>query len=203
MTLYNLADPTTALPSQLVLDSSLLLALRTGDDNPKASVAYRFIKSLGAQIAAQQTVVWLLMPVLQECYHVILSRSLRRSWEVMAPEGRFANWLAAYKHRPELLAAGFADLRSFDEILAAIPLTPVRWRDLDTTLVPQPLEERVRHFITVYYLLPQDALILAEAERLGVMAVATLDSDWQRVAEFDIYTTLDKKSAGGKQEPGG
>ena len=37
-------------------------------------------------------------------------------------------------------------------------------------------------------LLPQDALILAEAERLGVRAVATLDSDWRRVTEFDIYT---------------
>jgi len=46
-----------------------------------------------------------------------------------------------------------------------------------------------RYFITSYNLLPQDALILAEAERLGVSAVATLDSDWRRVAEFDIYTT--------------
>lgn len=47
----------------------------------------------------------------------------------------------------------------------------------------------MRYFITAYYLLPQDALILAEAERLGVTAVATLDGDWRRVAEFDIYTT--------------
>lgn len=53
----------------------------------------------------------------------------------------------------------------------------------------QAVEVRMRHFITAYYLLPQDALILAEAERLGVSAVATLDSDWRRVAEFDIYTT--------------
>jgi predicted nucleic acid-binding protein len=50
------------------------------------------------------------------------------------------------------------------------------------------LEERMRHFITAYYLLPQDALILAEAERIGVPAVATLDSDWRRVMEFDVYT---------------
>jgi len=47
----------------------------------------------------------------------------------------------------------------------------------------------MRHFITAYYLLPHDALILAEAERLGVTAIATLDSDWRRVAEFDIYIT--------------
>jgi predicted nucleic acid-binding protein len=61
---------------------------------------------------------------------------------------------------------------------------------LDTSHAPQPLEERVRHFIIAYYLLPQDALILAEAERLGVRAIVTLDSDWRRVAEFDIYTTV-------------
>ena len=30
------------------------------------------------------------------------------------------------------------------------------------------LSRNFRHFITVYWLLPQDALILAEAERLGV-----------------------------------
>ena len=39
-------------------------------------------------------------------------------------------------------------------------------------------------------LLPQDALILAEAERLGVYAVATLDRDWQRANAFDVYTPL-------------
>jgi len=41
-------------------------------------------------------------------------------------------------------------------------------------------------------LLPQDALILAEAERLGVLAVATLDQDWRRAAAFDVYTCLNE-----------
>ena len=108
----------------------------------------------------------------------------------MPPATRPPNWLAAYKHQPELLAAGFANLTSFDEILASIPVIAAQPRDLDTSHVSQSLEERVRHFITAYYLLPQDALILAETERLGVTAVATLDSDWRRVTEFDIYTAL-------------
>lgn len=33
-------------------------------------------------------------------------------------------------------------------------------------------------------------MILTEAERLGVKAVATLDGDWRRVTEFDVYTVL-------------
>lgn len=188
MALVDLANPGPA-PTQLVIDSSLLLALRPGDDNPRAMIAHRFIGWLGQQVIDQQTAAWLLPSVLQECYHIILSRAIRRAWEGMPPTTRPANWLAAYKHQPDLLATGFADLTNFDAILAAIPVTPAQPRDLDTVHVSQTLTERMRYFITTYNLLPQDALILAEAERLGVSAVVTLDSDWRRVAEFDIYTT--------------
>lgn len=188
MTLHDLAD-ISLMPSQVVLDSSLLLALRKGDDNPRAAVAYRFVGWLGQQVIDQQIAAWLLPSVLQECYHVILSRAIRRAWEALPPATRPANWLAAYKRQPELLAAGFSDLDDFDKILAAIPVTPAQPKDLDMGRASQAIEARMRHFITAYHLLPQDALILAEAERLGVSAVATLDSDWRRVAEFDIYTT--------------
>lgn len=188
MAVYDLAA-LGSLPTQLVLDSSLLLALRKDDDNPRAQITRDFIGWLGREILAQQAVAWLLPAVLQECYHVILSRSIRRAWEAMPSTVRPPNWLAAYKQQPELLAAGFPDLNSFDQILAAIPITPAEPKDLDTPWMLQPLDERMRYFVTTYYLLPQDALILAEAERLGVTAVATLDSDWRRVAEFDIYTT--------------
>ena len=66
----------------------------------------------------------------------------------------------------------------------------VQPEDLEDRDVPGTLPERLRHFVTIYHLLPQDAMILAEAERLGVKAVATLDSDWRRVTEFDVYTAL-------------
>jgi predicted nucleic acid-binding protein len=188
MALFDLADPTIPLPAQLVLDTSLLLACRAGDDNPHAPAAQQFVRRLGQRIADYQMIGWLLIPVLQECYHIILSRSLRHVWEALPPQDRRPNWLVTYKHQPELLAAGFADMAKFDDILAAIPLTLARPEDL-TSSPDHSLDERIRYFITTYYLLPQDALILAEAERLGVTAVATLDHDWRRVAEFDIYTT--------------
>ena len=190
MATFDLTDPSGALPSSLVPDSSLLLALRKDDDNPQAGAAYRFIERIGQEIAERKIIVWLLAPVLQECYHIILSRSLRRSWAAMPVSERPPNWLATYKQQPELLSAGFADLTTFDEILASIPVTPVFPRDFDNAQSSNSLEKRMLHFITAYYLLPQDALILAEAERIGVSAVATLDSDWRRVKEFDIYTVL-------------
>ena len=47
MAIFDLTDPNVALPIQLIADSSLLLALRNGDDNPNAEAAYRFIERLG------------------------------------------------------------------------------------------------------------------------------------------------------------
>ncbi len=188
MAIYDLTDPSVPLPPQLVLDSSLLLALRPGDDNPHALAVQGFVRRLREQIAAYQMVVWLLLPVLQECYHIILANSLRRTWAAMDPAVRPANWLAMYKRQPELLKVGFPDLTEFGEIVATIPLTPVQPEDLTTSVGAEPLEERLLYFMTTYHLLSQDALILAEAERLGVSAVATLDQDWQRVAVFDVYT---------------
>jgi predicted nucleic acid-binding protein len=61
---------------------------------------------------------------------------------------------------------------------------------METQRSERSLDDWMRHFITAYHLLPQDALILGEAARLGVAAVATLDTDWHRVAEFDIYAVL-------------
>ena len=68
MALFDLADATIPLPAQLVLDTSVLLACRTGDDNPYATAAQHFISRLGQKIVDYQMLVWLLIPVLQECY---------------------------------------------------------------------------------------------------------------------------------------
>lgn len=190
MALYDLADSATPLPPQLVIDSSLLLALRSGDNNPYVAAARAFVRRLRLCIAAFELVVWAPLPVLQECYHILLTHHLQRTWKSLDSAARLPNWLAMYKQQPELLAGGFADIARFDDLLAAIPLTVARPEDLKDSDIAGTLPERLRHFITAYHLLPQDAMILAEAERLGVKAVATLDSDWRRVREFDIYTIL-------------
>ncbi len=189
MALYDLADPTLALPSQLVLDASFLLALRPGDGNPYAAAVQAFARRLRPAIAALELAAWIVLPVLQECYHIILTGRLRRTWETLNPTTRPANWLALYKRQPEILKQGLADLRRFDTLLATIPVTfAYQQASAPGSKVSAP-DERLRYFIARYHLLPQDALICAEAERLGVPTVATLDSDWRRVTEFDIYTT--------------
>lgn len=99
MALYDLTDPAVPLPSQIVVDSSLLLALRPCDDNPNAAAIQGFVRRLRRQIAAYQMVAWLLMPVLQECCHVILTNRLRRAWVDMEPVSRPPNWMVMYKRQ--------------------------------------------------------------------------------------------------------
>lgn len=189
MALFDLAEPDAPLPIQIVFDSSFLLALRPADDNPQAAVVQAFARRLRPYIAAIELVAWLVIPVLQECYHIILTGSLRHAWQALDPTTRPANWLALYKRHPAMLKTGLVEIERFDTLLATYPITLAQPHDLVHGPPTSALDERLRHFITTYHLLPQDALILAEAERLGVSAVATLDSDWRRVAEFDIYTT--------------
>ena len=61
------------LPPQIVLDTSLLLALRPADDNPWAPAARAFVRRMEERIADLALVAWLPLSVVQECYHVILA----------------------------------------------------------------------------------------------------------------------------------
>lgn len=188
MALYNLADPETPLPPQLAFDTSFLLALRPFDDNPHTETAQSFARRLRPSIKAIELAAWLVIPVLQECYHIILTSNLRRLWQSMDSATRPANWLALYKQTPDSLRNGFAEIEQFDTLMATFPITLAQPEDLLRNQTADPLDERLRYFSRRYHLLPQDALILTEAERIGVKAIASLDKDWHRIAEFDIYT---------------
>ena len=188
MAVHNIADPALPLPQQIVVDTSLLLALRPTDDNPYVSVARSFVRRMQAHIAAYEMIAWLPLPVLQECWHIILANGLRRTWEGMPASSRAPNWLKAYKDQPDLLRPLLPDLSRFSDLLSAIPLTPVRLEDLALHGGTESLGKRLFDLITAYHLLPQDALILAQAERLGVNHVATLDREWRRATSFEVYT---------------
>jgi hypothetical protein len=188
MAFFDLSDPALPLPEQLVVDTSLLLALRPGDDNPFAEAARHFMRRVAERIAAYEMVAWLPLPVLQESYHILLSGHLRRLWEAMPVASRPANWLKMYKDNPTLLKTGIADMTRFRMFLAAIPLTPIRPQDFVLADGMERLDDLMRRYIAEYHLMAQDALLLAHAECLGVPAVATLDQDWLRATVFDVYT---------------
>ena len=73
---------------QLVFDTSFLLALRPDDDKPHAVATQAFARRLRPCIAALESVAWLVMPVIQECYHIILTGVMRRAWQNQDPTTR-------------------------------------------------------------------------------------------------------------------
>ena len=54
---------------------------------------------------------------------------------------------------------------------------------------PPAIERQIYDFVKSVHLLPKDAWIVAEADRLGVYDIATLDADFLRLdSAFTIYT---------------
>jgi hypothetical protein len=49
------------------------------------------------------------------------------------------------------------------------------------------LSVRIGEFINQFSVLPKDATIFSEAERLGIRTVATLGSDWSRADGFTVF----------------
>ena len=53
------------------------------------------------------------------------------------------------------------------------------------------LADRMKDLIFQYLILPKDATILSEAERLGIDTVVTLDNDWTRADGFSVITNVE------------
>ncbi len=129
MALFDLADPAIPLPTQLVVDSSLLLACRRGDDNPHAAAAQTFIGPLGQKIIDYQMIVWLLIPVLQECYHIILSHSLRRTWEGLAADVLYLSFRKPQRAKKTVEMDDNVLIRTDDDEVVGITILNASSRD--------------------------------------------------------------------------
>jgi len=67
---------------------------------------------------------------------------------------------------------------------------PANLQDMRDARVPVPLQDEMLNNIRRFEILPKDAYIVAEAQRLGVTALATLDTDWDRLDGFTVYRPL-------------
>ena len=181
MATVDLADPHAPLSDFLVVDASLLLVLPSGSRHPHRAAATAFLHRVGNECLNRNMVCLAPTLVLEECYFKIIQWYIKR-----LPS---ASWHQHYKNKPQVIQQCIARITAFHQLVAALPVTIVTPEDLALTQPTSTLEERMRHFISAYNLLPKDAYILAVAERLGVDDVATLDDDWQRAStQFTVYT---------------
>jgi len=101
------------------------------------------------------------------------------------------SWHDYYKAHPSSLRSAVPRLRQFFQALQAFPIV-VEPEDLAVQpkgRVPL-LADRLTDLIDQYSILPKDATILSDAERLGIFTVATLDSDWKRASGFTVIAPV-------------
>jgi len=185
--LVNIADARARLPEFIVLDASLVLELRPGSStrrpHPNHTLATNFLTRLSS--AAQGGSVKPILPLLafEECYFKLCQWALE---PFSGPLG--ISWHTYYKRNPNVLAGVVPILQTFHRILLAFPMEITEPED--TAIQPRGraplLSIRIGEFIDRFSVLPRDATILSEAERLGINTVATLDGDWKRANGFTV-----------------
>lgn len=185
-TIRDMGNANVPLPEFLVTDTSLLLGLSAQSaSSVRQRVAAGFLRR--AAQAAQSGDLLILVPllVMEECYFKLLQALYEAQF------GRGAtNWHdIGYKQNPQLISGFVPILERFRTAVLDLPAVITGPDDLietaQTAMVS--LERLMLDNIRDRALLPKDAYILAEAARLGVNALATLDSDWDRADGFTIY----------------
>jgi predicted nucleic acid-binding protein len=192
--LLDISDTTITLPEFLVLDSSLILELtpNPGAPHKNHALAIGFLNRL--RVNAQSGSVKPLLPLLafEECCFKICQRILTQYGQLMG-----LRWHEYYKQQPFSIRTIYPLLEQLRGNLLSFPIEITEPEDLAiyTRGKEKPLSERMNELINRFAILPKDATILSEAERLGIDTVVTLDSDLTRATGFTIITALPIPSA--------
>ena len=186
--LRDIGNPNVPLPEFLVVDTSLLLQLRPGSRPSRLQLAATdFLKRLAGEAVKGNILILVPLLVLEECYFKIIQ------WRYEAVSGAgFHNWHdLGYKQNPGLLRTIFPDLQTFRTAVLNLPAAITGPDDLILPHIADlPLEQQMLTNIRRFGVLPKDAYIIAEAERLGVTDLATADKDWDRADGFTVYRPM-------------
>jgi hypothetical protein len=189
VTLLDISDASLTLPEFLVLDASIVLELTPSPIHPHRNhiLAVNFLNRL--RLSAQHGTVKPILPLLafEECY-------FKLCWRFLEPLSKATNmrWQDYYRRNPSVLRSIYPILSQFYQTLLAFPVEITEPED--TAVYPKGREPllaiRIGDFINRFSVLPKDATILSEAERLGIYTVATLDSDWSRADGFTVFAPV-------------
>jgi hypothetical protein len=185
-TLLNISDSTIPLPEFLILDASLVLELTPDPAQPHKhhTLAVNFIHRL--RVATQTGNVKPILPLLafEECCFKLSKRILTAYGHLNG-----VPWHIYYKENPLSIRSVHPLLLQLQQMLLAFPIEITEPEDL--AILPKgsvaSLSARMGDLINQFAILPKDATIFSEAERLGIFTVATLDSDWSRADGFTVF----------------
>lgn len=193
--LFDLSDVTTTVPESMLIDSNVVAA--------RFMVAYQARERANAartasffQHATTPSRQLVLSPT---AYSEVLHTALRRRYQrellvhrdaVLARYGRrITSWSELYKRDSTLLRSLIPELNQLRLRMVQYGVVIVAPDELGPIPSGRPFDEELIRLIGRYGLDTNDALILMEANRLGISSVVTMDRDMQRaMPDFDIYT---------------
>ena len=185
-------DPNLQLPEFIVLDASIVLWLRPNhpQNHPNSNIAIQFFNRL--QHLVNQGRVKPILPLLafEECLFKICQLEIKAHIQNI---GLNIDWKRYYKQNPQALLRTQSAVDNFCQILQAFPIIVTEPEDLAINPIDTEarLADRMKDLIYQFLILPKDATILSEAERLGIDTVVTLDNDWTRADGFSVITIVE------------
>jgi len=179
--LHDMGDASTPLPELIILDTSVLLEL----SNRSHPEALSFLGRLTQQALRGNALILVPLLVMEECYFKLIQGQYEKAG--------YKQWYhEGYKAHPEQIAVFGPLLSVFEQGVLSLPAVITGPDDLivssDSAMLP--LHQKMLENIRDFQVLPKDAYIVAEAQRLGVTDMATLDKDWDRFDGFTVYRPL-------------
>ncbi|MBA2276159.1 MAG: PIN domain-containing protein [Chloroflexia bacterium] len=186
------------LPDSLIVDTSLVVAglnfanrLPTLPSTPRATRFFDLLRNQGS-------LGLLTSVVAQELFHVAIRELFRAevanhhaALAEAFPTRRRFDWLDLFKVMPGLLDTFSPELERLRHVLALTGLKMLQPHDLAPLPSGHRFERELLRMVSHYRLDTNDAAILLDAQRAGVMSIATLDADLRRAQlDFDVYTWL-------------
>ena len=185
-------DSSIAMPEFIVLDASVILELRPPIQNPPHPnhvAANSFLNRLRPFAATGNSMPILPLLAFEEicfklCQQVIVSK--------LKANNSSMYWHHYYKNNPQIINSCIPVLEKFHKILTSFPILITEPEDISVTPrgTEKGLAERMIDIMTSFNLLPKDANIISEAERLGIHNLASLDKDWERASGFNVFTVV-------------
>lgn len=201
--LLDLAAPQTRLPSELILDSGVVIHWLTAvgwhaAPVPPSPLQLGARRLVGRLVRTRST--GLVTPTgLSEVFHFVLKTGFHallsdHQPELVAryPRVRRHEWYHLFKTRSDLMTLIEADLDRIRRLMVGNRLLVLQPADLGGIPSGRTLDDELVRTMGRYQFDSNDAAILIEARRAGVAAVASSDADFRRARlDFDVYTWLD------------
>lgn len=200
--LFDLASPDTQLPSELVLDSGVIIHWLTAvgwraAPIPPSSLQLGAVRLVGQLVRSKGS--GLVTPTsLNEVFHFVLKTGFHAALpdyqqDLVAryPKVRRHEWYHLFKARSDLVTLIEADLNRIRRLMLGNRLLVLQPDDLGPIPSSRALDDELARTMARYQFDSSDAAILIEARRARVSAIASSDADFRRGQfDFDVYTWL-------------